>query len=440
MSTERASAARQQLDVLLAIAELRAERRVAVLRIVVAVAIALTIGIAVEGTDFANVNVRAQVLLALLTSALLALSGAAAYTMLSTARWRSWMAYAVVAADVGMIIGNLIAGLLVTGLPGDFVSAFPALWVAPIIVAITALRFRPRVTAFAGVVLVIGLVVAAAVGGHLDIPERQVVLPQIAPIFGLPPNAIRLVMVAIFCVVLTLVAWRGRDLLVSAIEESSRRQTLGRYLPNELSTMVTEQRIEDLRAGRRLTAGLLFVDIRGSTALSEALPPEELSVLISSFRRRVGAAVAETGGMIDKFVGDGAFVVFGVTRSTGDEAQRALACARAIVERIDAWNEKRGNAKPPIRVGIGVHVGEVFCGVLGDENRLEFTVLGDAVNHACRIEQATKRYGCRVLASSETVAAAGALAEWEEVARDRLPGSGLELTLMRPGRLWKAAA
>ena len=97
-----------------------------------------------------------------------------------------------------------------------------------------------------------------------------------------------------------------------------------------------------------------------------------------------------------------------------DDAARALACGRTLLDLVERWNAKR-NFDPPLRIGIGVHTGEMFCGVVGDEDRLEFTVLGETVNTAARIEQATKTVRPRCLASQEMVMAAGEESLWCEV-------------------------
>ncbi len=113
------------------------------------------------------------------------------------------------------------------------------------------------------------------------------------------------------------------------------------------------------------------------------------------------------------------------------DARRALACGRTLLALIARWNAKRG-FNPPVRVGIGIHTGDVFCGVVGDESRLEFTVVGETVNIASRIEQATKVTDCELLASRETVMAAGEEDRWTEVECEPLPGVTRRMVLMRP--------
>ena len=93
--------------------------------------------------------------------------------------------------------------------------------------------------------------------------------------------------------------------------------------------------------------------------------------------------------MIDKFLGDGALILFGVPAESADDARPRPRLRADAARPVERWNAKRG-FDPPIRIGIGIHTGEVFCGVVGDEARLEFTVLGETVNITARIEQATE--------------------------------------------------
>nr|WP_281399881.1 adenylate/guanylate cyclase domain-containing protein [Microvirga zambiensis] len=220
-------------------------------------------------------------------------------------------------------------------------------------------------------------------------------------------------------------------MLERAVRETTLRVTLTRYLPRELAPILTDQSFASLRQGRRIPVTLLFVDIRASTTFGETMEPAQLAVFITSFRRRVIRAASRHGGVIDKFTGDGALILFGVPGARDGDAQRALACGQTLLSLIERWNAKRG-FNPPVRLGIGIHTGDVFCGVVGDESRLEFTVVGETVNIASRIEQATKAAGCELLASQEAVMAAGEADLWCEVACEPLPGVTRKMVLMKP--------
>lgn len=208
---------------------------------------------------------------------------------------------------------------------------------------------------------------------------------------------------------------------MSATREAARRRSLSRFLPQELASRIADDD-GSLKAGRRQQAVIAFVDMRGSTTIAERLDPQELSAFLSAFRRRVMRISRLHGGVVDKFIGDGALVVFGLPEPTADDAARAVAFARDLVEVIARWNDK-GDHDATVRIGIGLHCGEVFSGIIGEDARYEFTVLGDTVNVAARLEQATKHHGVSVLASEAVRCAAGTTAAtWREISRDPLRG------------------
>ncbi|MFH6784078.1 MULTISPECIES: adenylate/guanylate cyclase domain-containing protein [Methylobacterium] len=214
-------------------------------------------------------------------------------------------------------------------------------------------------------------------------------------------------------------------LAVLALREASRRAALSRFLPAELAPLLERggsmDQVGGLRLGERRHAAIAFVDMRGSTTIAERADPETVAMLVTGFRRCVAQAARETGGVIDKFMGDGALVVFGVPEARAEAAAQALAFSTRLEALVAAWNA--GSGQDPVRIGIGVHCGEVFVGVVGDDDRLEFTVLGDAVNVAARLEQATKTFATTTLVSQAALDAARASgAEWREVSRSALRG------------------
>lgn len=333
--------------------------------------------------------------------------------------------------DALLVLGNLTYTHWGLGIPGTLFAAFPVTWVVPITMGAAAIHYQPRLQAFVAGVYVIGLGLLALGGEALTVAERRQDLSEIAGLFSEQANLVRIVMIFACALILILVARQGRVLLERAVRETTLRVTLTRYLPNELAPVLTEQAFASLRQGRRAHVTVLFVDMRASTYFGETMDPTRLAVFITSFRRRVQRAAALHGGVIDKFTGDGALILFGVPGAGDDDAKRALACGRTLLELIRRWNAKR-HFNPPVRVGIGIHAGDVFCGVVGDESRLEFTVVGETVNIAARIEQATKGADCELLASRETVEEAGEEALWTEVEHEPLPGVTRRVVLMKP--------
>lgn len=202
--------------------------------------------------------------------------------------------------------------------------------------------------------------------------------------------------------------------------ERERRVNLGRYLDPAIGAWLADNSPETVRAGARHDVGILFTDIRGFTRRSEGLDPAALGRFVGEFRACVAAAAAAHGGVIDKFIGDAAMVLFGVPHPRDCAAADALACAQELLARVAAWNAERAErGEDAVRIGVGVHWGPVFCGAVGDEVRLEYTVLGDTVNVAARLQDETKSAGVPLVASRAALAASGAV---DDTGRPSAPG------------------
>jgi adenylate cyclase len=152
---------------------------------------------------------------------------------------------------------------------------------------------------------------------------------------------------------------------------------------------------------------VLFADIVGFTKLTETLSPERTFALLRSFQERSSAIVFKHGGTLDKYLGDGFMATFGSIGLQPDAPARALACAFELQQEIERWSQKRsGRGADPLRVSVGVHCGPVTVGNLGGRERIEFTVVGDVVNVASRLEEVTRAVGGSIIASEECIRAA----------------------------------
>ncbi len=158
------------------------------------------------------------------------------------------------------------------------------------------------------------------------------------------------------------------------------------------------------------TICVLFLDIRGFTAMTRQRPAGETVELLNAFFAEMIDVVDRHHGIINKFLGDGFLALFGAPLADPSAAQNALGAARAMIEAVEAWNKERPSQA--LRVGIGIHMGEAVTGVVGSPRRKEYTVIGDTVNLAARLEQLTKETGSQVLVSNSVhsaVAADGAV-------------------------------
>jgi adenylate cyclase len=412
-------------------ADTGALQRAGMARMVTAGLLLLAVIFATAGVELDNPMARKQIGAAELTLVLFGASGWVGAWLASKRIAIAQLPVITAVTDAFLVLGNLAYSHWGLGIPGSLFAAFPVSWVVPITMAAAAIHYQPRLQAFVAAIYVVGLTLIAFSGGFMSLEERQQDLAAIAGLFSMQTNMVRIVMVFAAGLILILVARQGRLMLERAVRETTLRANLTRYLPRELAPILTDQAFDSLRQGRRIPVTLMFVDIRASTTFGETMEPAQLAVFITSFRRRVLRAASRHGGVIDKFTGDGALILFGVPGARDGDARRALACGRTLLTLIERWNAKR-HFDPPVRLGIGIHTGDVFCGVVGDESRLEFTVVGETVNIASRIEQATKATDCELLASQETVVAAGEEDLWTEVECDPLPGVTRRMVLMKP--------
>ncbi len=143
---------------------------------------------------------------------------------------------------------------------------------------------------------------------------------------------------------------------------------------------------------------VLFLDIRGFTAMTRQRPAGETVALLNDFFADMIEIVDRNNGIINKFLGDGFLALFGAPLPDPKAAANALAAARGMLAAVDRWNEER--PRTPLRVGIGIHLGEAVTGTVGSPQRKEYTVIGDTVNLAARLEQLTKETGSQLLVSS----------------------------------------
>lgn len=203
-----------------------------------------------------------------------------------------------------------------------------------------------------------------------------------------------------------------------AVRESRSRQEAERQGAT-LSRYVSPLAISGLRgktlpgaADRTQTAAVLFVDLVGFTHASEDLPPAETARLLRRFHGCVERAARASGGVIDKFVGDGALLVFGVPDAGPADAANAVACALEIAGEVDGWKAEAEQAgRPGVACSAGIDFGPVSLAELGGSEHAQITVAGDTVNVASRLEALTREWGASVVisdAAREAARAAGA--------------------------------
>lgn len=186
------------------------------------------------------------------------------------------------------------------------------------------------------------------------------------------------------------------------------RAHLARYVPEALADELA--RSERPRFDERTQpASILFVDVVGFTRTTETMQGPAMLLLVRRLHAVIEAAVREHGGVVEKYIGDGAMILFGLPEPRYDDAARAVACARAIAEAVDRWNEERATAgEPAIAIGAGLHYGPVIVARIGDRHA-QVTAMGDSVNVASRLERVTRELSARIVLSDAVAAAVRAL-------------------------------
>ena len=266
--------------------------------------------------------------------------------------------------------------------------------------AVAAIRYRPWLVLYIGVPFGVGWMLVRAAASEGAAEPIDVAASEAA----FAGEIARFITIAATVFALTLMTARMRHSLQIALVEARLRATLSRYFPRSVVADVARM-AESRDRMRDQTAAILFIDIRGFTSFAETLPAAVVADLLTEFRKRIAEPIARNRGTIDKFIGDGAMVVFGVPRPGPDDARNALRCGLAIRTAIACWNEERRRAgQPPIEIGIGIHCGAVRAGVLGDRERLEFTVIGDTVNVAGRLEEQAAELGLSIVVSADILA------------------------------------
>lgn len=202
------------------------------------------------------------------------------------------------------------------------------------------------------------------------------------------------------------------------------------YLGSEAGRRVLDGQIR-LGDGERIRTALWYCDMRGSTALIERLSAELFLDLLHRYFRCTAGAVLAHGGEVLHFIGDAVLALFPVA-AAGDvaAARAALAAARDAERRLDALNDARAAGEPELSFGLSLHLGEVLFGNLGVPERINFSVLGPAVNETARLEGLTKTLGCRVVVSD--VFAACLPLGWRALGSHRIDGVGRALPLYAP--------
>jgi adenylate cyclase len=199
----------------------------------------------------------------------------------------------------------------------------------------------------------------------------------------------------------------GTMLMFDDISSEKRMMsTMSRYMDPVIATQLLEDKGTAMLGGLSTEATVMFTDIRGFTPITEEYGAQGTVSFLNEYFTLMVECIAHEGGMLDKFIGDAIMACFGLPIPHDDDPDRAVRAAIAMVRRLWEWNEERRRAGlRTVDMGVGINTDSVVSGNIGSPRRMDYTVIGDGVNLASRLESACKAYSARILISETTAAA-----------------------------------
>lgn len=337
--------------------------------------------------------------------------------------------YASVVVDMALLMATIWSFHIQYGQPAAFYLKAPTFTYVFIFIALRALTFSPGYVLAAGAAAVAGWLAlvgyALAEPGGAGLVTRDYVAYMTSAKILIGGEIDKLVSIVLTTGLLAVAAARARELLEQAVAEQAATSQLTRFFSPEIAQhLIAADELLRPGEGEAREAAAMFIDLRGFTKLAATLEPKALIALLAEYQRVAVPIIQRHRGSITTYLGDGIMVTFGATRPSELCAADALRCAEALLEAFADWRgDRTARGAPAPGVGIGVEVGTVTCGAIGEEGRLEYAVIGDPVNRAAKLQNHTKTEGVRALT---TVAARDRAA-----AQGYAPGRPQEVRLRR---------
>ncbi|HYC14764.1 MAG TPA: adenylate/guanylate cyclase domain-containing protein [Stellaceae bacterium] len=291
--------------------------------------------------------------------------------------------------------------------PAAFYLKVPTLFAVFIFIALRALRFEVRYVLIAGISAAIGWA-ALVIFAIEDDPARLVMRDFVGYMTGnrilIGAEVEKILAILVVTGVLAFAIARAQRLLVRAAADGAAARDLARFFDPEVA-----QRIRAAEAplaageGEARDAAILFLDIRGFSKLGAQIAPSELMKILGEYHARLVPLIQKHGGAIDKFLGDGVLATFGAAVRSERYAADAVEAVDAVMAEAEHWAaERKATGAPMLAVNAGLACGRIVFGAVGEETRLEYTVIGDTVNLAAKLEKHNKEAGTRALTTAET--------------------------------------
>lgn len=336
-----------------------------------------------------------------------------------TAAWsKSWFQFGFVTADFALMSFVLLYPnpLLPLDYPPQFILRYGNFIFFFVLLAGLTYAYRPRLVLWGGLSAAacwsIGTLWLLRLPDTVGLPSEGVNLESMLTAFANPTYidvGIRVQEVGVLLIVaglLALAVMRSRTVAIRQANLAREKANLARYFPDKTAELLAGK-TNPFSQPREHDCAIIFADLVAFTSWSQQHTPVQTIALLREVHGFLAKIIFKNSGTLDKFMGDGLMATFGTPEPTGSDAPNALAAVVEMAEAFEVW--KQSNSLPDVdglSLAIGGHYGNVVIGDIGSEERLEFAVLGDAVNVASRLESATRQVGCRCLISADLMVAA----------------------------------
>lgn len=325
----------------------------------------------------------------------------------------NWYLLVSIGVDIALLCGLIFSFHIQYGQHPTFYLKAPTVMYLFIFIALRALRFDPRFVLTTGLAGLIGWGALVAYALFSDMGAMRITRNYVD---YLTSNAILLgaeldkaMIILGVTGLLSVALYRGRQILFDSVRDHAAAEDLKRFFAPEVARSITDADVA-LSAGQGEVreVAVLMVDIRGFTSVAASLEPQTVMRVLAHYQEEVLHVIAAHGGQVDKFLGDGILATFGAVAPSDRAAADGVRAARALVPVFERLGPELKDLGWPetMRFGTALAFGVVTVGVVGADDRLEFTVIGDPVNRAAKLEDANKKQHSTALTDRETFAAA----------------------------------
>ena len=316
----------------------------------------------------------------------------------------SWILVLSVIVDMALLMALIWSFHIQYMQPPAFYLKAPTLLYVFIFIALRALRFGPGYVLLSGLIGAAGwlllVMLAVAEGDGMSIVTRDFVMHMTSNKILIGAEVDKVISILLVSVILTLAIARGRRLLVTSIVEATTAKNLSQFVPESVATQIknTTGPLIDAQTETR-EASILFVDLVSFTSLAERLSPEQLIATLNEYFSLISGPIEENNGVINQFQGDAILASFNLPTEDNNHASSAIAAALQIEESL---SKHRFCGGIELSIRSGINTGTVVGGFVGTPNRLSYTVYGDDVNIAARLQELSKTHCASNLISLRT--------------------------------------